>query len=350
MADSKTNAKDRAKDKEPKSEVATIVAGARNLAVVHPLVLLSAVDHYNRVAKDTTKRVVGVLLGSVHRGTVEVTNSYAVPFEEDANQPNIWFLDHDYHENMWAMFRKVNASERVIGWYSSGPKIRSADLEIHELFKRYCSNPVFVIIDPKPSEIGFPTKAYVSREEVTEDGQTANRFHHIPSIIGALEAEEVGVEHLLRDVKDTNISTLATRINDKILSLKSLISRLQEMHEYLVDLEEKRMPINHTIINQLQEIFNLLPNLNAPEIIKSFMVKTNDMMLVIYLASLIRSVTALHDLINNKLEFQSAEKREREAERGEGKTEKAGDEKDTKKEETKEKEKKTEAGKKDDKK
>jgi len=203
----------------------------------------------------SSQRVVGVLLGSVHRGTVEITNSYAVPFEEDANQPNIWFLDHDYHENMWAMFRKVNASERVIGWYSSGPKIRTADLEIHELFKRYCSNPVFVIIDPKPSEIGFPTKAYVSREEVTEDGQTANRFHHIPSIIGALEAEEVGVEHLLRDVKDTNISTLATRINDKILSLKSLISRLQEIYEYLEELEAKKMPINHTIINQLQENF-----------------------------------------------------------------------------------------------
>jgi hypothetical protein len=26
-------------------------------------------------------------------------------------------------------------------------------------------------------------------------------FHHIPSNIGALEAEEVGIEHLLRDIK-----------------------------------------------------------------------------------------------------------------------------------------------------
>ena len=31
--------------------------------IVHPTVLLSIVDHYNRVAKDTSKRVVGVLLG-----------------------------------------------------------------------------------------------------------------------------------------------------------------------------------------------------------------------------------------------------------------------------------------------
>ena len=45
--------------------------------VVHPLVLLSVVDHYNRVARDTRKRVVGVLLGTSFKGAVDVTNSYA---------------------------------------------------------------------------------------------------------------------------------------------------------------------------------------------------------------------------------------------------------------------------------
>ena len=34
-----------------------------NMVSVHPTVLLSIVDHYNRVAKDTKKRVVGILLG-----------------------------------------------------------------------------------------------------------------------------------------------------------------------------------------------------------------------------------------------------------------------------------------------
>lgn len=65
----------------------------------------------------------------------------------------------------------------------------------------------------------------------------------------------------------------------------------------------------------MQEIFNLIPNLSNPELLKAFMVKTNDMMLVIYVASLIRSVTALHDLINNKLDlasYESGEKKEKE--------------------------------------
>jgi 26S proteasome regulatory subunit N8 len=31
-----------------------------------------------------------------------------VPFDEDDLSPSIWFLDHNFHENMFAMFKKVN--------------------------------------------------------------------------------------------------------------------------------------------------------------------------------------------------------------------------------------------------
>lgn len=52
---------------------------------IHPLVLLSAADHYHRVGRGTRKRVVGILLGTVSRGKIDATNSFAVPFEEDSN-------------------------------------------------------------------------------------------------------------------------------------------------------------------------------------------------------------------------------------------------------------------------
>mmetsp|Transcript_13944 Transcript_13944/g.20596 ORF Transcript_13944/g.20596 Transcript_13944/m.20596 type:complete len:154 (+) Transcript_13944:49-510(+) len=83
--------------------------------VVHPIVLLSVVDHYNRVAKGTTKRVVGTLLGEVNDYKRHITNCFAVPFEEDPRDPQVWFLDHNFHENMYAMFKKVNAKEQVRG-------------------------------------------------------------------------------------------------------------------------------------------------------------------------------------------------------------------------------------------
>merc|ERR1711865_56410 len=124
--------------------------------VVHPIVLLSVVDHYNRVAKGTSKRVVGTLLGEVRDGQMHVTSSFAVPFEEETRDPSVWFLDHNYHENLSAMFKKVNAKEKIVGWYSTGPKIKANDIMIHELYRKYTPEPVFVILDVAPKEIDFP--------------------------------------------------------------------------------------------------------------------------------------------------------------------------------------------------
>ncbi|CAD7702890.1 unnamed protein product [Ostreobium quekettii] len=270
--------------------------------VLHPLVLLSVVDHYNRVARDSRKRVVGVLLGACHRGVVDITNSFAVPFEEDAKDPSIWFLDHSYLEVIFRMFKKVNAREGIVGWYSTGPRIREADLDINELISRFCDSPVLVICEVQPNEIGLPITAYHAQEEVREDGTEKSKkvFLNVPTEVGQTEAEEIGVEHLLRDVKDATISTLATDVSAKVQGLRGLFSRLQEIRQYLEYTLAGKMPVNHEIMKQLQDIFNLLPNMNAGMLSKSLAVKSNDMMLGVYVASLIRCVIALHNLIDNK--------------------------------------------------
>ena len=56
--------------------------------------------------------------------------------------------------------RKVNAKERVVGWYHTGPKLHQNDILINDLVRKYCPNSVLVIIDPKPTRIGLPTEAY----------------------------------------------------------------------------------------------------------------------------------------------------------------------------------------------
>lgn len=50
-----------------------------NKVVVHPLVLLSVVDHFNRMGKiGNQKRVVGVLLGCWKaKGCLDISNSFA---------------------------------------------------------------------------------------------------------------------------------------------------------------------------------------------------------------------------------------------------------------------------------
>ena len=117
--------------------------------------------------------------------------------------------------------------------------------------------------------------------------------------MGAFEAEEIGVEHLLRDVKDATVSTLATRVSAKLDALRCLEERLREIRCYLDHVLAGRLPMNHDIMAHLQDVFNLLPNLNVSELVRAFAVKTNDAMLVMYVSSVIRSVTAVHNLLNN---------------------------------------------------
>ena len=140
-----------------------------------------------------------------------------------------------------------------------------------------------------------------------------------------MESEEVGVEHLLRDVKDMTISTLANRVTQKLGALKGLAARLLEVDTYLMNVLSGRLPINHQIIYRLQDIFNLLPNLNVEELIKAFAVKTNDMMLAIYLSSIIRAVVALHNLVDNRLVNKDKERASDEAAAKKEKGEKEGD-------------------------
>jgi 26S proteasome regulatory subunit N8 len=69
----------------------------------------------------------------------------------------------------------------------------------------------------QPREVGLPIHAYVAREEVKPSGtEKAQRvFVHMRTTVRHTEVEEIGVEHLLKDVKDATISTLSTEVAGK---------------------------------------------------------------------------------------------------------------------------------------
>lgn len=156
---------------------------------------------------------------------------------------------------------------------------------------------------------------------VLQDGTTTSKtFVHTPSIIEAEEAEEIGVEHLLRDIRDQAVGTLSSRITSQLQSLQGLHLRLREIQSYLRKVSTKELPVNHAILGNLQDVFNLLPNLSTPkpsddnkgvksesELAHAMSVKTNDQLMAIYLSSLIRAITAFHDLIENKIQNRRAQ-------------------------------------------
>lgn len=312
------------------SAQSTEIVFLKKTVTVSPLVLLSVADHYDRVARDTKKRAVGVLLGDDSSDTIHVTNSFAIPFEEDEKNPSVWFLDHNFIESMGEMFKKINAKEKLIGWYHSGPKLRASDLKINDVFRKFVVNPLLVIVDVQPRPVGIPTDAYFAVDDIKHDGSKAERtFVHVPSLIEAEEAEEIGVEHLLRDIRDQAAGSLALRATQSYQSLLGLHQKLRDITNYLEKVYEQKLPINHSILGKLQNVFNLLPNLAhtgtelgvetdavagaskglstleggaLDPLSTAFSVKTNDSLMMIYVGTLVRSIIAFHDLIENKLE------------------------------------------------
>jgi 26S proteasome regulatory subunit N8 len=278
--------------------------------IVHPVILLSVVDHYHRLAKETTRRVVGVLLGEYVEDKIEVTNCYAIPFEEDPKDKKVWFVDHLYNETMFEMHQKINYKEVIVGWYSSGPKIRPHDIEINDVFRKYTASPVFCVIDvsDKNETLGIPAEAYVMKEEVDNDGQLIKTFEKIETSIRASLPEQIGVEYLLKDIDENSNSVLTKQAKDKLTSLKAIISRLSEAKAYLVNVINKRLVANPQIISNIQELFNYLPNFEVENTVKAIAHQTNDNYLILYLSWMMKTTVGLHKLINNKIMIKEAEK------------------------------------------
>lgn len=137
------------------------------------------------------------------------------------------------------------------------------------------------------------------------------------------------------------VGTLSTRVTNQLQSLQGLHLRLRDIQAYLQKVLDGQLPVNHAILGNLQDVFNLLPNLSTPtgsksssagegggELAHAMSIKTNDQLMAIYLSSLIRAITAFHDLIENKIQNRQQQE-EKEAAKKDGETAaKDGDKKD----------------------
>jgi 26S proteasome regulatory subunit N8 len=244
---------------------------------IAPLVLLSAVDHYKRLS---TTRVVGVLLGSSDSKAINITNSFAIPFEESNGK---FFIDTSYLQNMFELFYKVNCKEKIMGWYHSGPKMYKSDLEISKAMKKYCENPLLAVINVHLDTDDIPAQVFKLCHN--------QEFVHMKVQIGAEETEEVGVEHLLRDIKEGTGRSLKDKVLEIYSSLKMYKSALDNIIEYLTDAENGKKTDNK-IIELFQEILNDVPRFESSADLSE-----------LYKIELTNSVIAMNDLIRNKIDM-----------------------------------------------
>lgn len=231
--------------------------------IIHPTPLLQIADHYIRYDEE---KVVGIILGNTTNG-IHITNTFALPYEEDLNN---FFIDTSYLQSMHALVKKISVDEKILGWYHTGQHILKYDQEITRYIETLTELPaIALLVDLESSDT--PIRAYNLKD---------NDFVYVNTLIEAEEAEEVGVEHLVRDIKGSDKEILD--------GLKVYKESLDNILKYLDD-----VLINggdNEIMGEIQECLNDIPRIELGE------------MSSIYLGSLVKNVVRLKDLEINRKE------------------------------------------------
>lgn len=267
---------------------------------VHPLTLLSVIDHHRR---SHANKVVGALLGTTHHSSLSMTNSFAVPFDQDPIDPRASFLDHNYMEAMVDLSKKVSAKERLLGWYKAFiPKegealgVDEADRQLAARLTTAYGAAVLLAVDAsgKKTPQAFLYKA--------EEGILCP----LPCALEAEEAEMVGVEHLLRDVSDAPAGLLSTQINRKLDALKSLDNQLDDL-EGAIEEQLQSGELDQEMLAQVQELMNQLSSGGSAHQQQEKIEEVTDQLAMSLVSCLSRCVISLHDLINNNNSVSNAE-------------------------------------------
>ncbi|KAL0234395.1 hypothetical protein PCE1_001431 [Barthelona sp. PCE] len=280
--------------------------------ILHPTVLLSVIDHYERVQdpEKDDQRVIGVLLGSKTRGVVDVINCYGIPFEE--SEEGVVFLDSQFVENMYSLFKKVSSHERIVGWYSTGTSLSNSDIQIQKIFKQFSTNPVYVLIQTGGSH-DFPAKAYCSTITSSADGrEVVETMSPIACERGELEAEMIGVEYLLRDIKGHQEETVSSNIANKRRATDALREQIAQVLSFL-EVADITKPSVRRVLLLLQDVITTKPSAKDQRVAEALAVVTQEIAAASLTAATGSLLTIVHDVIDNRVMLRK-QKEEKEKE------------------------------------
>ena len=224
--------------------------------IVHPLVLIGALDHYKRI---DAKRVIGIVLGTVENHTFtdpvlkttitytekHLRNSFAIPFEEE---DNLWFYDTSFFDKLLKMHYKVNKNEQLLGWYfvnslkskDQNISTKERNIEISKSFLQHVEAPITLELDIAADDIPCAVFEY-------KQGNYAKTNFRIESS----ESEEVGVEFLMNkfapvtdyDSQSTeNLKKSLEKYEERLQVILSSINKMIEtgvVNYYLIDCFQK---------------------------------------------------------------------------------------------------------------
>jgi translation initiation factor 3 subunit F len=287
---------------------------AVNSVVVHPLVLLSILDHHTR-RQEGAGRVIGTLLGRRDGDKVEVTNCFAVPHAERDEEVAI---GKDFNRQMLALHLRANRNETVVGWYATAfPNdennrcLANTSSLIHEFYTGECEDavmdsPVHLVVDTSLVNDTIGLKGYISSIVTLNGEPLANMFHEVRLLLKSSESERIVVDEMIRTLgakeekKEQESGT-----NSLQVSMEKLLEMLETASEYVGKVVDGTLDADDAIGSQIADTLSSVPRIRPEVFDKMFNDSLQDLLMVSYLSNITRTQLTIAEKLNKALDQES---------------------------------------------
>jgi len=263
-------------------------------ARVHPVVLFSIVDSYERRNEDA-KRVIGTLLGIYEKGGVEITNCFTVPHTEGDEVA----VDMDFARTMYDLHKQVNRAEQVVGWYSTGFEVTEHSLLLHEYYARECKNPIHLTVDTTLKAGHMGMKGYVSTTMGVPGKPLGTIFTPITVEITAYEPERVGLD-FISQAKHNNkrTVTMSSDLQQVTVASQKLLNMFKTVQDYVEDTLSGKIAPDNTVGRHLMTLIRSIPKIDPEKFQEMLNDNMKDLLMVVYLSNLTKTQLALNEKLS----------------------------------------------------
>eukprot|EP00559_Dactyliosolen_fragilissimus_P001117 CAMPEP_0184862302 /NCGR_PEP_ID=MMETSP0580-20130426/6774_1 /TAXON_ID=1118495 /ORGANISM="Dactyliosolen fragilissimus" /LENGTH=357 /DNA_ID=CAMNT_0027360089 /DNA_START=544 /DNA_END=1617 /DNA_ORIENTATION=- len=330
--------------------------GSASSVLVHPIVLLSILDHHAR-RQEGSGRVIGTLLGRRDGDKVEITNCFAVPHAEEGTYESGFdvSIGKVFNQQMLALHLRTNRTETVMGWYATalpedhgtGHLIAGSSVPLQEFYEAECEqfDPIHLVLDTSLMQNSIGLRAFTAHPISIRGEPLGNIFHEVRLALKSNESEKIAIDAMIKShspltssphTQDPSIGNIKKhntpeehkndsqddQYNNKIAnnknttiaqtdanataSLHESMTKLQDMLEiassYVDSVVDGSTPADDAIGRKIADALSGVPRIRPESFEKMFNESLQDLLMVTYLSNLTRTQLGLAEKINESLD------------------------------------------------
>ncbi|KAL3312287.1 Eukaryotic translation initiation factor 3 subunit F [Cichlidogyrus casuarinus] len=259
---------------------------------IHPVVLLSIADAYERRQNDSD-RVIGTLLGSfsMDKGVVQVTNCFAIPYsivDKDVQ------FNAEFSSAMLKLERDVNKTVQPVGWYATGCDISEDCLMIHKNFyMKNFQNPVFLLVDTNLSPSNkISLKVYQKRDLGVPGSTNGSVFLSVNVVVESFELERIAVEMMASKATSNPLlrpPAAGSDLEYLYETSERLLKLLDQVVAYVQSVVDGEREPDNVLGRAITQLIFSIPKLDPEQTDALINSSFKDLLMITYLTNLIRT-------------------------------------------------------------